>query len=130
MFHLPLPQCLSRLVWPERAKPQLRRAAELRRHLAPEERIVGQEVRGTRLGVHLRRQSPLPPYVVDFDCPQVRLVVEIGGSPHRQQQGHNQLRDACFAGCGIHLLRVANHAVRDDLPAVIYLRCNALRHLP
>ena len=117
-------QRLSRLVLPERANPQLRRRLTL------EERIAGQEVQGNRLGVHFRRQSPLPPCIVDFDCPQARLVVELDGSPHRQQQGCEQLRDACLACFGIGMLRVASHALRDDLPAMIHLRRTALRDAP
>jgi very-short-patch-repair endonuclease len=41
----------------------LRRASELRKHMTPAERIVWQELRGNRLGVHFRRQQPLAPYI-------------------------------------------------------------------
>ena len=122
---------MSRLVLPERANPELlRRAAELRQQMTPEERIVWQEVRGNRLGVHFRRQQPLAPYIVDFYCHQARRVVEIDGSPHRRQQGYDHLRDAYLARFGIRVLRVENHAVRNDLPAVIHLIRKASRHMP
>jgi very-short-patch-repair endonuclease len=122
---------MLRLAFGQPTNPELlRRAAELRQHMTPEERIVWQELRGNRLGVHFRRQQPLAPYIVDFYCHQARLVVEIDGSPHRHQQGYDHLRDAYLARFGIRVLRVANHAVRDDLPGVIHLICNALRHAP
>ena len=128
MLHWPLHrcqhQCRSRLVVPERASPQLRWRPP------PEERSVRQEVRGHRLGVHFTRQSLLPPCIVNFDCPQGRLVVELDGSPQPQQPGCEQLRDTGLAGLGTGMLLVANHAVRDDPPAVIHLRRKALRHLP
>src|SRR5215471_840383 len=112
---------MLRLALGQPTNPELlRRAAELRRHMTPEERIVWQELRGNRLGVHFRRQQPLAPYIVDFYCHQARLVVEIDGSPHRQQQGYDRLRDAYLARFGIRVLRLANHSVRDDLPSVIY----------
>ena len=112
---------MSRLELPERANPELlRRAAELRKHMTPEEQLVWQELRGNRLAVHFRRQHPLAPYIVDFYCHQARLVVEIDGSPHRQQQGYDRLRDAYLARFGIRMLRLADHSVRDDLPSVIH----------
>ena len=54
---------MSGLELPEQVNPeQLRRAAELHKHMTPEERIVWQEVRGNRLGVYFGRQHPLAPY--------------------------------------------------------------------
>jgi very-short-patch-repair endonuclease len=108
----------------------LRRAAELRHQMTPEERIVWQELRGNRLGVHFRRQQPLAPYIVDFYCHQARLVVEIDGSPHRRQQGYDHQRDAYMTRIGIRVLRVANHTVRNDLRSVIHAIRNALLHAP
>jgi very-short-patch-repair endonuclease len=115
----------------EQVNPELRRRArELRQHMTPEERIVWQELRGNRLGVHFRRQQPLAPYIVDFYCHQARLVVEIDGSPHRQQQGYDQVRDSYLARFGIRVLRVATHAVRNELPSVICAIRDALPHPP
>jgi Protein of unknown function (DUF559) len=65
------------LVLREQVNPALlRRARELRQHMTPEERSVGQELHGNRLGVHFRRPQPLVPYIIDCYCPQARLVVE------------------------------------------------------
>ena len=105
MFHLLLSRAnttaMSRLELPVQVNPELlRRAAELRQHMTPEEQLVWQELRGNRLGVHFRRQHPLAPYIVDFYCHQAHLVVEIDGSPHRQQQGYDRLRDAYLARFG------------------------------
>jgi very-short-patch-repair endonuclease len=104
----------------EQRNPELlRRALELRRRMTPEERVVWQELRGNRIGVHCRRQQVLAPYIVDFYCHGARLVVEIDGSPHRQQQGYDMLRDDYLRRCGIRVLRVSNASVRDDLASVI-----------
>ena len=117
------PGSLRDRVYPE----LLRRAIELRKNMTPEERSVWQELRGNRLGFHFRRQHPLAPYIVDFYCHEIRLVVEIDGSPHRKQQGYDQLRDNYLARHGIRVVRVANHAVRNDLPAVIRMIREACR---
>ena len=122
---------MSRLELPKQVNPELlRRAAELRKHMTPEEQLAWQELRGNRLGVHFRRQHPPAPYIVDFYCHQARLAVEIDGSPHRQRQDYDQARDAYLARFGIRVLRLANHSVRDDLPSVIYSIRDALRHPP
>jgi very-short-patch-repair endonuclease len=108
----------------------LRRASELRKHMTPAERIVWQELRGNRLGVHFRRQQLLATYIVDFYCHQARLVVEIDGSPHRQQQGYDQVRDSYLARFGIRVLRLADHSVRNDIASVICAIRDALAHSP
>jgi very-short-patch-repair endonuclease len=64
----------------------LRRAAELRQHMTPEERMVWQELRGNRLGVHFRRQQPLAPYIASTSIAIKRVwwwkltAVRIAGS--------------------------------------------------
>jgi len=104
----------------EQRNPELmRRAMELRQHMTPEERIIWQELRGNRLGAHFRRQQVLAPYIVDFYCHAARLAVEIDGSPHREQQGYDRMRDDYFRRLGIRVLRLSNASVRDDLASVI-----------
>jgi very-short-patch-repair endonuclease len=34
------------------------------------------------LGHHFRRQSPLAPYVVDFECRRSRVIAEVDGHQH------------------------------------------------
>jgi very-short-patch-repair endonuclease len=93
-----------------------------------EERIVWMELRGSRLGAHFRRQQPLAPYIVDFYCHRARLLVEIDGSPHREQHGYDAARDEYLGRLGIRVLRITNASVRDDLPAVIRAIREALSH--
>jgi very-short-patch-repair endonuclease len=42
-------------------------------------------------GTHFRRQAPIGPYIVDFACMAVRLVIELDGSQHGV--GENVIRD-------------------------------------
>jgi very-short-patch-repair endonuclease len=112
----------------EQRNPELmRRALDLRKHTTPEERVIWQELRGNRLGAHFRRQQVLAPYIVDFYCHSARLVVEIDGSLHRRQQGHDRMRDDYFGRSGIRVLRVSNVSVRNDLASVIASIRSALR---
>ena len=112
----------------EQRNPELmRRALELRGRMTPEERVIWQELRGNRLGEHFRRQQVLAPYIVDFYCHSARLVVEIDGSPHRQQQGYDRMRDDYFRRRGIRVLRVSNESVRNDLASAMAAIRAALR---
>ena len=112
----------------EQRNPELtRRAMELRQHMTPEERVIWNELRGNRLGVHFRRQQPLAPYIVDFYCHAAHLVVEIDGSPHREQQGYDRMRDDYLMRRGIQVLRLSNESVRDDLASAIATIRAALR---
>ncbi len=112
----------------EQRDPELiRRARELRAHMTPEERVIWQELRGNRLGAHFRRQQVLAPYIVDFYCHAARLVVELDGSPHREQQGYDRMRDEYFRRCGIRVLRVSNVSVRNELASVVAAIRSALR---
>ena len=112
----------------EQRNPELmRRATELRKRMTPEERIIWQELRGNRLGAHFRRQQTLAPYIVDFYCHAVQLVVEVDGTPHREQQGYDKVRDDYFRRHGIRVIRLSNGSVRDDLASVIAAIRVALR---
>ena len=119
---------MPQLTLREQRNPELTpRALELRGRMTPEEHVIWQELRGNRLGAHFRRQQVLAPYIVDFYCHAARLVVEIDGSLHREQQGYDKMRDDYFRRCGIRVLRVSNGSVRDDLASVIAAIRAALR---
>ena len=61
-------------------KAPRQRARQLRNHPTDAERCLWQALRLRNLeGFRFRRQVPLAGYVVDFLCPQARLVVEVDG---------------------------------------------------
>ena len=63
-------------------KEKLQRARELRREMTPAEKILWQELRGNKLGVHFRRQQIIAGFIVDFYCHKVGLVIEVDGDIH------------------------------------------------
>ena len=59
------------------------RARDLRRSAGPAERRVWARLRGGAIdGVKFRRQHEIGPYVADFACVPLRLVIEIDGGVH------------------------------------------------
>src|SRR5260370_24325689 len=60
-------------------------ARAMRRELTPAERILWQALRRRRLaGLRFRCQHPLGPFILDFCCPERRLVVELDGAGHQE----------------------------------------------
>ena len=96
-------------------------ARALRRDATTPERIVWQRLRASQLGgLKFRRQAPIGPYIVDFFCPAVRLIVELDGETHVDAPG-DRLRDAWLAREGYRVLRIWNNEVTGNLEGVLQL---------
>src|SRR4051812_36794529 len=68
-------------------------ARGLRRDLTPAERALWAALRGRQLGgMKFRRQHLVGPYILDFCCPDHRLVVEVDGGVHEQQADYDESR--------------------------------------
>ena len=76
-------------------------------------------------GTWFRRQSPLPPYVADFCCEAVRLVVEIDGGQHGESVKADEARTEFFERRGYRVTRVWNSDVLRNVDGVLeeILRC-------
>jgi very-short-patch-repair endonuclease len=97
----------------------LDRARELRQKATPPEQTLWSILRGRRLGgLKFRRQEPIGPYIVDFCCQELRLIVELDGSSHEDRIAQDRDRDDYLRRQGYRVLRVTNSDVNDDLEAV------------
>ena len=95
-------------------------ARELRRGSTPEEKVLWQHVRRNQIaGQHFRRQHVLSGFIADFYCPAARLVVELDGAHHGDQEQADRERDAALAGTGAMVLRFSNPEVRENLASVL-----------
>jgi very-short-patch-repair endonuclease len=77
-------------------------------------------LRDRRLGgFKFRRQMPVGPYVADFCCPALRLIVELDGGVHVLRTDSDDARDAWLkAKAGFTVLRFDNEAVLRN-PGVV-----------
>ncbi len=67
-------------------------ARNLRNNSTDAERKLWCLLRNRQLGgFRFRRQQPIGPYIVDFFCPTAKLIVELDGSQHGEEE--NLLRD-------------------------------------
>ncbi len=94
---------------------QIRRVRELRKHQTPDEKILWEELRGSRLGViSADSSSSLAIY-----CHRAALVVELDGTGHHQQPGYDRFPDEAFTKLSIRTLRFSNQEVRNNPGAVV-----------
>lgn len=72
-------------------------------------------------GYKFRRQHPLSIYVVDFYCHALKLVIEIDGEYHldEEQQLLDQKRTADIEFQGSNVIRFTNEEIMFKLPEVI-----------
>ena len=72
-------------------------------------------------GLHLRRQVPLGPYIVDFACLKARLIVEIDGIQHGDpvHAEKDAIRDRYISAQGFKVLRFWNSQLREDSDSVV-----------
>ena len=101
------------------SKEKLQRAKELRREMTPAEKILWNELRSNKLGVHFRRQQVIVGFIVDFYCHQAGLVIEVDGDIHDLQQAEDKRREKALSETGLRIVRFRNDEVEKDLTAVI-----------
>jgi very-short-patch-repair endonuclease len=77
----------------------------LRRAMTDSERRLWFRLRMEQLGVKFRRQHPVGNYIADFACLDPKLIVELDGFQHVEQQDYDERRDAFFRGQGFVVLR-------------------------
>jgi very-short-patch-repair endonuclease len=102
----------------------IRRAAakKLWANTTPHERILWRALKELPIeGTHFRRQAPIGRYVVDFFCPAKRLVIELDGGHHNDDETakRDSERQAWLEQEGYRVVRFWNSDVTGDLRAVM-----------
>jgi very-short-patch-repair endonuclease len=100
-------------------KEKLERAKELRREMTPAEKILWNELRANKLGVHFRRQQVIQGFIVDFYCHRAALVVEVDGDVHDLQQDEDERREKALTEMGLKIVRFKNDEVVRDVSALV-----------
>ena len=91
-----------------------------RKEPTPVENLLCQKVLRNRQfhGYKFLRQKPIGPYIADFYCAELNLVIEIDGDSHAEQAQYDAERSAFLASQGVHVLRYANRDVLGNLPGI------------
>ena len=95
-----------------------RNARALRSGMTDSERKLWSGLRGEQLGFKFRRQHPLGNYIADFVCLDPKLVIELDGSQHDDQQAYDERRDNYFRAQGFEVVRFATNEPLRNLDGV------------
>jgi very-short-patch-repair endonuclease len=99
----------------------LGRAREFRHPLTPAEQKVWAAVRNNQLGPKLRRQHLIWRFIADFYCAASRLVIEIDGDTHadEDQAEYDAARTEWLEARGYRVIRFDNEDVHRNLAGVL-----------
>ena len=111
-----------------RARQTLRK--KLRNSATSAEAVLWTHLRQRQLlGKKFRRQESIGRYIVDFYCPECRVVVELDGSPHSSftMVEYEAERTRYLEGRGLKVIRFENRIVFENIESVLETIRDALR---
>jgi len=102
-------------------------ARELRKNQTDAEKLLWSRLRNRQLeGCKFRRQEPIGPFIVDFVCLEIALILELDGGQHSMQRERDDQRTHYLQTLGYRVLRYWNHEVLNEIDAVLETIRNAV----
>jgi very-short-patch-repair endonuclease len=112
----------------KRSNPKTKHhAIKLRKELTPAERKLWSRIRNDQLGVTFRRQHAVGNYIPDFCSPKAKLIIELDGSQHLEQEEYDEERTRYLESQGYKVIRFWNNDVMNNIEGVILAIINALK---
>ena len=95
-------------------------ARENRKNPTTAETLIWQKLlRSKQFENHkFHRQKPIGPYIVDFYCSELCLVIEIDGDIHAEQVEYDDQRTAFLESRGLRVIRYANRDILSNLAGI------------
>ena len=94
-------------------------AIELRKEPTPAESKLWPRIRNDQLGVTFRRQHAIGNYIPDFCSPKAKLIIELDGSQHLEQEEYDKERTKYLEADGYKVIRFWNNDVTNNIEGVI-----------
>ena len=93
----------------------------LRRHATPAEKRLWKILKELRSdGLIFHRQHGIGRYIVDFYCPQIKLVIELDGQVHVGNEVYDQQREEFIKeATGVVVLRYENRFVFEHPECIL-----------
>ncbi len=93
----------------------------LRNNQTPTEQLFWKYIRRKQLGFKFRRQHPISTYIADFYCHSLKLVIELDGGYHldEEQKSADKNRTVDIEKFGIKVIRFTNDQVNKDIAYVL-----------
>jgi len=94
---------------------------QLRKTATPQEIILWSRLKRKQLGYKFRRQHSIGRYIVDFYCPEKKLIIELDGWQHREENnfGYDKERTEFLESLGYKVIRFWNNEVNKNMESVI-----------
>lgn len=95
-------------------------AKQLHRNMTPAEARLWARLRAHRMkDIHFRNQHAIGNYVVDFVALRRKLVIELDGEQHLEQEEYDTERSAFLESKGYTVIRFWNGDVMNDIEGVL-----------
>ena len=105
---------------------KLEAARKLRREMTPQERHLWYDFLKP-YPVKIYKQRIIGGFIVDFYCAPAKLVIEIDGSQHYEEQGkaYDEERTQFLNGLGLEVVRYSNYDINRNFEFV----CEDIDHI-
>jgi very-short-patch-repair endonuclease len=100
----------------------IKRARFLRNTMTPSEYILWSHIRKKRLsGIIFRRQHPIGQFIVDFNCHEAKLVIEIDSNIHDSDENieHDENKTFELEKSGLKVIRFKNELITGNSDEVL-----------
>lgn len=95
-------------------------AKEQRKSGTDAEKVLWFNIRNNRLnGIKFKRQVPIGKYIVDFLCVRKKLIIELDGSQHIDNEEYDNVRTDYLSQKGYTVLRFYDDEVLKDISTVL-----------
>ena len=101
-------------------------ARKLRKEPTPAERKLWAYIRNDKLGVNFRRQHAIGNFIPDFVCIKKKLIIELDGSQHLEQEEYDEERTKYLNSLGYKVIRFWNNEVTNNIDGVILAILHAM----
>ena len=84
-------------------------------------KVIWERLCKNQLGVKIRTRHPVWKYVADYDCHELKLVIEIDGGMHllKDNREYDIGRETTLNEFGIEIIRFTNDQVINEIEHVI-----------
>ena len=94
----------------------------LRKNMTKEEIVLWSKIKGKQIKeTQFYRQRPIGNYIADFYCPKEKLIIEVDGNQHYEEESikKDKIRDEYFENLGLKVLRFTNLDILKNLNGVL-----------
>ena len=119
-------------MWKGAPSDSFSKAQLLRRNETKAEKLLWEKLRNNQLGgLKFRRQHPVNIYIADFYCHKFKLIIELDGDYHNQeeQKQKDEVRTEVLRLNDLKIIRFKNEEVEQDINQVLTTIKNKIEQL-